>query len=184
MTVEWKITELLGNKEAYTGFRLEAKEIFYDYRSASVFGEVLDVGINGEGRTIIDEQISEHKVDLSKPFTLKLKGEFKNQSYSLLLSAGNQSKNSKPLERIADGIDPTDLVGNFALVANGSNKRGDPVKLVSFSDLVFQGKKITENAHRIFGPIVFAQYTLEKNTLKLTAQLAPIELISNIRIEL
>jgi alkaline phosphatase D len=53
-----------------------------------------------------------------------------------------------------------------------------------FSDWRISGSKISYNAAQTFGPICFAQYTVHKNILKLTAQLTPIESIAGHKIVL
>ncbi|REG88675.1 alkaline phosphatase D family protein [Algoriphagus antarcticus] len=182
--IDWKSDELVENSAAYAGFRLGAKGIFDDYRSAAVFGKGLDVGVTGTGQLMIGEQLSENKLDLTKPVYLSLKSSAKQGKYSLTLSGSTSKNNKNPIELTAEGIAPQDLEGNLALIANCPKKEESATSLVAFSDWVFQGDKIVESADQVYGPIFFAQYTLHKNTLKLTAQLAPLELIPNIKVEL
>jgi len=182
--IDWKNQELAGNAGAYAGFRLGAKGIFEDYRSAAIFGKGLDAGITGTGQLMIGEKLSEKRLDLTKPVTLTLKSSFKQGKYSLTLSASNGKNDKNPVVLTAEGIAPQDLQGNLALVANCPNKEETTSSLVAFSDWIFQGDKIVEAADQVFGPIFFAQYTLHKNTLKLTAQLAPLESISDLKVEL
>ncbi|PZX48303.1 alkaline phosphatase D family protein [Algoriphagus chordae] len=181
VSISWSNKGLIGNADVYVGFRLGAKGIFEDYRSAAVFGKGLDVGVTGTGQLMIGEKLSEDKLDLSKAIDLSLKSTFKQGKYLLTLT-GTASNSTVVLS--ADGIDPEDLQGNLALVANCPKKEQDTNSLVAFSDWVFQGDKIVEAADQVFGPIFFAQYTLHKNSLKLTAQLAPLELIPNTKVDL
>ncbi|TXE04802.1 alkaline phosphatase D family protein [Algoriphagus aquimarinus] len=182
--IDWNNRELAGNAGAYAGFRLGAKGIFDDYRSAAIFGKGLDAGITGTGQLMIGEKLSEKRLDLTKPVTLTLKSSFKQGKYNLTLSASTSKNDNNPVVLTAEGITPQDLQGNLALVANCPNKEETTSSLGAFSDWVFQGDKIVEAADQVFGPIFFAQYTLHKNTLKLTAQLAPLELISDLKVEL
>ena len=182
--IDWKNQGLVGNAGAYAGFRLGAKGIFEDYRSAAVFGKGLDAGVTGTGQLMIGEKLSQEKLDLSKPIFLTLKSAFSSGKYSLTLSGSTARNDKNSVELTADGIAPGDLQGNLALIANCPKKEEDKNSLAAFADWVFQGDKIVESADQVYGPIFFAQYTLHKNTLKLTAQLAPLEQISNLKVEL
>ena len=56
--------------------------------------------------------------------------------------------------------------------------------MASFSDWFFEGEKLEFQPQQFLGPICFAQYTLHQNTLKLTAQLAPVEQIADLHVTL
>ena len=43
-----------------------------------------------------------------------------------------------------------------------------------FADWKISGSKVKKYPERIFGPILFSQYTLSKGILKITAQMAPV----------
>jgi hypothetical protein len=184
VTIDWQNAALLANEAAYVGFRLGAKGIFDDYRSAAIFGKGLDVGITGTGQLKIGEKFSDQKLDLAKPIHLTVKSVVKEEKYSLTLSGSNNKNDKNPFSLTIDGFSPQDLQGNLALVSNCLKKDETPTSLAAFSDWVFQGDKIVEAADQVYGPIFFAQYTLHKNTMKLTAQLAPLELIPNLKVDL
>ena len=61
--------------------------------------------------------------------------------------------------------------------AGSVNKSEAEIPSVIFSDWKIKGPKILHNADQTFGPICFAQYTLHKKILKLTAQAVPVETI-------
>ena len=86
---------------------------------------------------------------------------------------------------VVENIDPAQVQGNIALLANfpeAENSKDAPS--VAFSDWRISGEKVVENAEQHFGPVCFAQYTLHRNVLKLTAQLAPIEAVEGHQISL
>ena len=184
VVVDWKNLGVAGNGGTYVGFRLGAKGVFQDYRSAAVFGKGLDVGVTGTGQLMIGDKLGEEKLDMSQPISLRLTSCFSNGNYTLTLSASAGKNNKNSIVLSADDITSLDLQGNLALVAHCPKKEEISTSLVAFSDWVFQGEKIVESANQVYGPIFFAQYTLHKNTLKLTAQLAPLELIPNLNVEL
>jgi len=181
--VEWKNLDSVDDT-SYLGFRLGAKGIFEDYRSAAVFGKGLDAGVTGTGQLMIGEKISEEKLDLSRPIYLSLTSKIMDDNYRLMLSASYDKAADTVVNLTADSVSPGDLQGNLALVCHGPDQKGVLANQAAFSDWVFQGEKIVEAADQVYGPIFFAQYTLHRNTLKLTAQLAPLELIPNLKVEL
>ncbi|MFB6271562.1 MAG: hypothetical protein ABEL51_01580, partial [Salinibacter sp.] len=70
-----------------------------------------------------------------------------------------------------------DLVGTVALLSHrppgGDSSPRSPA--VRFRNWTMTGSKLLEDPDATFGPVCFAQYTLHRDTLNLTAQLAPIE---------
>jgi hypothetical protein len=182
--VIWENASLKGQSESYVGFRLGAKGRFPDYRSAAVFGEGLDVGINGLGQLFIGENTSADKLSLDKEIKLSLKAEFAGGAYKLVLTANNLGDTYHQVSLVKSDVNPDSLVGNIALVAHCPQKLGGENSLASFADWMFSGDKIIENSDQLFGPICFAQYTLHRGLLKMTAQLAPIEEIKGLKISL
>ena len=69
------------------------------------------------------------------------------------------------------------MVGDLVLISDYNYKRGDPginKKSVYFKNWHISGSKLRTYNDYKFGPIMFSQYTLSKGTLKLTAQMAPV----------
>ncbi len=184
ITVNWENQELKSQSESYVGFRLGAKGRFPDYRSAAVFGEGLDLGLNGLGQLFIGDQISSEKLTSDEAISLELKAEVVGDLYTLTLKAIPKDDVSNQIQLVKKEVDPELLLGNIALVAHCPQKLGTDKPMVSFEDWMFKGEKIIENADQLFGPICFAQYTLHQGLLKMTAQLAPIEEISSLKISL
>lgn len=181
VTLHWENSELINHPEAYVGFRLGAKGRFPDYRSAAVFGEGLDLGVNGEGKVFIREQRSNENLDLNQPILLSLKAEYQGNKYTLTLLA---KQNELEVKVVDSELESASLVGNIALVAHCPSDLGSENPLVSIGDWMFSGDKIEEYADQLFGPICFAQYTLHEGLLKMTAQLAPVEEIEGVNISL
>ncbi|EAZ80949.2 twin-arginine translocation pathway signal [Algoriphagus machipongonensis] len=184
VSILWNNSDLIGKAEAYAGFRLGAKGRFPDYRSAAVFGEGLDVGVNGAGQLFIGENTSRDTIDLAQDINLSLKAEYAEGKYKLVLSANILGEKDPQVSLVKSDIDPEVLVGNIALVSHCPQKLGGEKALASFGDWMFSGDKIVEKADQLFGPICFAQYTLHKGILKMTAQLAPVEEIEGLKISL
>lgn len=148
--VYWRNESLKGNPNAYVGFRSGAKGKFIDYRSAAVFGQGIDLGINGLGQLVIGDKSTEAKVDLNRPVYLSMQAKWTGNSYTLALSASNDTGFSSPVQLQTEGIKMEDLSGNLALVAHTSKDDQSDEALVTFSDWKFQGEKKSSQTHGRF----------------------------------
>ncbi len=165
-----------GAATQYAGFRLGAQGPFPDYRSAAVFGEGLDAGVNAQGRLFIGDEIYEEPVLTKGSIHLQLEATPTPKGYQLRLTGADptnkQSQVSFTTEAAADR-----LRGNIALVAHGAEPQASDSPSIAFADWTIQGT-LHQDDEQVFGPVCFAQYTLHGGTLKLTAQLTPIETIT------
>ncbi len=199
---ETKVTIDLSNEvtdksvENYAGFRLGAKAVnrFEDYRCAAVFGEGLDAGLTTSGNLFIGDQKSAMPLALEGNIRLVLEAAPVGNTFQLKLMAFEADSNRVLSELLSKDISPRMLTGNLALVSHDPNAKkpglgiaadGTPLAdrdkeevSVSFSNWEISGPKIDHNPLQTYGPICFAQYTLQNKTIKLTAQLTPIELIA------
>lgn len=169
----------------YVGFRLGAQASFPDYRAAAVLGEGLDAGVTTEGRLFIGDKENSQPVDVKEPVHLQLQATPEQVQYSLKLRAVNPDNQQTMAELTVAGIPAETLTGNIALVshfADAEETSAHPA--VAFENWEIQGGKVQHNPDQTFGPICFAQYTLHKSTLKLSAQLAPIEALSGYQVSL
>jgi hypothetical protein len=65
------------------------------------------------------------------------------------------------------------IAGNIALVSHAGYSKESTAKF-SFTGWKVNGSKIQKNPERNIGPVLTAQYTLSRGTLKLTAQMMPL----------
>lgn len=185
VTLDWLNPEAMGKQEVYTGFRLGAKGNFSDYRSAAVFGEGLDCGINGAGHLFIGKENSESKVPLSGPITLQVDAEVRDNQYELRLSVYEENSDHVISTMSLGKIFNQDLTGNIALVSHFPDiTEGGEKPAVAFSNWLLSGDKISQSKDQAFGPVCFAYYTLHDGTLKMGAQLAPVEKINGLKASL
>ena len=183
---------LLGNKaapEGYAGFRLGAQGPFDDYRSAAVFGTGLDAGLTAAGRLFIGERRGAEATPAGEAVHLRLAARPQGGRYRITLEAlhGDRGdREGEPLARLtAEDVPSEALTGNVALVSHfeaDEDAAGSPP--VRFGRWVMRGSKLVHDPDATFGPVCFAQYTLHRGTLKLTAQLAPIEAIGGSEVAL
>lgn len=197
-----------GESSQYAGFRVGARatERYDDYRCAAVFGDGLDAGLRSSGKLFIGDSTSPRTVDPSREVSLSLRAMPEKEGYRLQLTASDP-KSGKTLDTLTvDGIAAEKVQGNIALVSHdGSEQRPDygvsvdgyslndeawerrthgEDKSVTFSNWKISGAKISYHADHEFGPVLFAQYTVNRNILKLTAQLAPVDAISGHKVSL
>lgn len=174
----------------HAGFLLGAKGVFDDYRSAAVFGKGLQAGVSTDGKLFIGETRSEESVGSFSafqkgPVVLVLKASPAGGTYTISLQLQNPGKTRMFEELRVSGIAADQVAGNIALVSSfedASDQREDPS--VAFSAWRITGRKLDVDQTRAFGPVCFAQYTLNKNILKLTAQLCPVEKIKGHKVTL
>ena len=165
--------------EGWVGFRIAAHGQFDDYRDSVIRGRGIDAGITMGGRLFISEpggprQEAPGPLSL-REIELRLRAEPNGDKYKLTLTALNPAD---PAESgsVTARVPAAGLWGNLALVCHSARRDGRQRGNVRFrfSDWSVSGGKIDASADRAFGPILFAQYTLSKNVLKMTAQMPPI----------
>lgn len=134
-------------------------------------GAGLFAGINGNGKLFIkdfekNEMLveAETTLDFHKNMLLTLSIKPTEEGSNIVLS-GRGDMN------ISANVSDDKLVGNIALVSHPGD--GENLGRYGFSNLNVNGSKITSTEIKI-GPVIGSQYTLSKNIMKLTAQMAPI----------
>ncbi len=179
------VQRLEDAREGYVGFRIGARGRFSDYRSAAVFGEGIDAGITTGGRLFIGETRGRDTVD--RPTTsavrLLLEARPSGDHFALSLTALEPDGTGTLSSLQVDGLAADMLVGNVALVSFFDDEDSERPS-ARFSAWEMGGDRLVTDPAAAFGPVCFAQYTLHRGTLKLTAQLAPIEEIEGHRVVL
>lgn len=187
---ETRVTVNLLNREAvaagnYAGFRLGARGgRFQDYRSAAVFGKGLDAGITADGNLFIGDQQEAGKLTAGGPCQLVLQATPGDNAYHIKLAVYDAEGREQLASLEARGISPEDLSGNIALVSHAESQEAELHPSAAFAGWKIAGPKTDHHPEQVFGPVCFAQYTLHKKILKLTAQLAPVEAIAGRRVTL
>lgn len=165
-------------KDSSFGIVVGAKGRYDDYRSSAVFGKGVNIALNLKGNLVIGGKV--YKTSLAKlpsTFTLQAIIKNKNDKYqNLTVNIINPSTKSILYTINEVEILGENLKGNFALLSHIVHKKSNnhnPV--VGFKDWSINSDTLYTNENNIFGPICFAQYTLHRNKLKITAQLSPVE---------
>lgn len=180
-------------EEGFVGFRVGIRGAFNDYRDSAVRGFGLNAGITSRGQLFIGKvnpdaaTLAGGLEDVALTLTAKPQGE----GYLLTLraeSGGSTAEESRtvPAEWLPGGIalvchsgeimetplDEIKLADTFSSGKPGT-QRGGTMRFW-FDDWRVRGGKIRAHEARAFGPILFAMHTLSRQTLKLTAQMAPV----------
>ena len=168
--------------DAVTGFRIGVKGRVDDIRSAAVHGNGLDVGIDGAGALVIGAERSQAPVPNSGAIRLGLRVTSSGSRSRLELSAKSISTGTELASLSREDLKVSEVVGNLALLSHvGADRTG--VGAV-FRDWTISGVGIKADPNGVFGPIMFAQYTVHRGVMKLTAQLAPVEAIPGVQCRL
>ena len=165
--------------EGCIGVRLGSKGPFNDYRSAAVFGNGMDIGFSPNGNI----QVGDRSIETGFkqiPATCRLEADFRpnGKEYLLNVSILDAHRNKVLFSKENIPVNADNLTGNFALLAHVKlGTDDDPTPSIAFADWRISSDDLYVNEDQLFGPICFAQYTLHRNKLKITAQLAPLEQI-------
>jgi len=179
---------------AFVGFKFGAVGHRNDYRSnilhdlEGAFAEELiqepplRAGFTSDGRLLIGSEFSE---PLLKPKHLKdavldLDVVYADEVAKVRLTV---SVSNKVIGTLESAIERETLSGNVAIACHGLNppwqKRRDAKDLNHqkfwFSSWEVRGDKFKANSEQTFGPILWSQYTLHENILKLMAFFVPME---------
>lgn len=190
------ISDQMENEDGWLGFKIGVRGDYQDYRDNAVRGDGLSVGITTKGHLFIgklDKDTEANSLDLNG-FQLELDiepGENNSMNATLKLNdlSGNLiGKYHKSLNAdwfnggialacsagsVPEAPDdrPTLMYGNWGF-KTGTQRKGDV--RAWFEKWSLSGDQVAQYPDRAFGPILFAQYTMSSNTVKLTAQMAPI----------
>ena len=162
----------LGNKDpnSWAGFSVGSKGLINEYRHNAIWGKGLNAGVRGNGKLFIGKETAEDNIKQAlSDIALRLTAEPAGKFYKLILSAhdGKTGKKLSHLEK--NDISNEQLIGNVAIVCNSAGR-----SRFWFSNWTVSGPKVSVNEKQAFGPILFAQYTLSNNIMKMTAQMPPI----------
>jgi len=175
------------NPNAWAGFRIGAKGQFDEYRDTAILGKGLEAGITIEGGLFIGKSLTETQIvadsalkeQLEKEIEIQIKLNPQGELYGLELSAYHPQSGKLLGQVKKSNLPAAYFSGGLGLVAHFPRPIKEKYVLDStpsfwFSHWTISGTKIDRFPERAFGPILFAQYTLSDQVLKLTAQMPPL----------
>ena len=166
---------LTANAEACVGFAFGVKGDFDDYRDSAVHGRGELAGLSPDNKL----RIGDKTLDLeSIPESILLALELApvGDVYSATLTASDADTGTVLGVVAREDIAPEAITGNVALVSHLPGANSVEAPCAWFSQWEVSGEKLDHHPDQTFGPILFSMYTLSKGTLKMTAQMAPVDL--------
>ncbi len=182
------------HKNGWGGFRIGARGRFHDYRDGALYGKGIDAGVTTKGSLFIGKPWEQDQTQNEQMRSALTAGSLRltltaapfGSGYKIILSAASGGNMIDSVEK--DGFSGDQLEGLLVLVANfgqhrlaeesaddpGTNIQKKDVPGFWFADWRAAGAKLSYHPERRFGPILFAQHTLSKGILKMTAQMPPI----------
>lgn len=175
------------NNLARAGLRFGIQGMFNDFRDSAVHGFGIDAAITGDGFLYIGETEKKHNEAIQFPnggLRLVLKGTQNGDFYDIELLAMDPDSKAV-LATMSETIPAEKMSGNVALVSHNSAPQNVPVGLAAwFKDWQLSGDNVKFNPQQSFGPILWSQYTMSRGVVKLTAQMAPVDLVENSEVDL
>ncbi|MEE4114598.1 MAG: alkaline phosphatase D family protein [Marinilabiliaceae bacterium] len=162
------------------GLRLASKGMFNDYRDDAIFGKGLDVGITANGEIFFDKPSEKYEKNadgiypyLKEGVSLKIEGSYSDGNYTIKVGVYRLDNQELLTESSYRNIASSALNGSIALVSHFPESESRDDASVAFMNFAGSGAKLACYPDREFGPILFAQHTLSRDILKMSAQLPP-----------
>lgn len=179
----FEISALLGfdkniirSNKNIIGFRLGINGSFNDYRDDAIYGKGIDIGISSEGMLIfgVDSIKPDYGLNnlIGKGMIMKIK--YLGQSQELIISIISGSSSDIGFIDTVNISNPQIFSGGIALLSNIHDTENKKSSSAWFNNIVLAGEGIQHYPGRAWGPVLFSMYTLSDETLKITAQLAPL----------
>ena len=142
-----------------------------EYRFNAIWGKGLEIGVDRkENKLYCLDQINqkvlaEQDISLNPEAAIELKicavrNEGSDYTVEVVMNTKNAAQENIMIENISD----TNLTGNIALFSRGQH---------TFKSWQISGDKLKYFPDRSWGPILWSQYSLSRNVLTVSAQLAP-----------
>lgn len=177
-----------GNQDGGVGFRVGNRSELNEFRSNCFAGGGINAGIKA-GSMILGHKQSKIEADLSRPHTLRLRGEPANNRYRLTLSVIDAD--GKQIGELSQTVAADAILGNVALVNNfEASKNKVQGGRYRFNDWIVSGSAFSIDTDRTFGPILWSMYSLSDSrseegfVMKISALTGPLGENDNHEVEL
>ncbi len=158
------------------GFRFGIKGDLEGYRHALVLPTSwLEAGVHEDGRVTLEKKVSSSKLDPNEWIHLQLSAELDGERATIELIASQESTGKRV--RLRTSVPVEDIQGNLALLSGGAQAKPDRGKAAKwhFRDWEMEGTALSSRPDQVFGPILWTQYTLSDEIVKLLVMMAPVE---------
>jgi len=189
------LSDDFSQQEGWIGFKIGVRGDYKDYRDNAVRGDGLPVGITTGGHLFIGRLDNDSKSIQPdwNGFQLELIVEDGSEELLSVLVAKNEA--GEEIGRLEKNIKADWVIGGVALACSagkvpetpedrpeimygnwgfkeGTRRKGDV--RAWFRDWRLSGEQLKEYPERSFGPVLWTQYTLSSQVVKMTAQMAPV----------
>ncbi len=175
---ETEVTVRLANRpgkagllRTWGGFQFGIRGALDNYRNALVHPTSgVEAGVRGDGRLICGEAVSEETISLDQPVRLTLVVSSQGDRWQATLSAKSTGEDETTIQLRTTLVE--EITGNIALTSSASGRTVNADW--GFRDWNVIGSSLEEHPEQTFGPILWSQYTLSRQIVKLTALFPPI----------
>jgi hypothetical protein len=170
-------------QQGWVGFRVGMRGHFDDQRDTALRGLGLECGVMADGTLFIGPGSDGTKADMKFPLQMKLTSQ--GGVFTLNVN-GQEIEGPVPEEYTTGGVALVCHSGKHELrwpqwrepenanTGKPDQSRGGTIT-AAFSEWKLEGPAVVNFPQSAWGPILFAQHTLSRGVLKLTAQFAPLE---------
>ncbi len=169
VVVDWPDENFTG----WVGFRFASRGNLDEYRHNAINSTVShDAMLRSDGTLVLKDDSINITWDDKIELVLELKPFGTNHQVQFIV----KNSEGRNLGMVEAEYPSTGIHGNLALVCHSNKNKqgsyGEPV--VAFEDLKIIGKNLRGSEAQMWGPILWAQYTVDRGILKLSAQFPPI----------
>lgn len=159
--------------EVRAGFRIGTKGSIDDWRRVALLPEAgVPAGLRADGRAFVAQAVSDTALTIDGPVVVSVR--YDAEAGTLTATA----RHGESQATVTTPVDASDVTGGVMLIAHSPARRpspGDPHQPAwRFDRIELSGPGLSVHAERTFGPILWTQYTLSDQVLKLSAQMPPI----------
>lgn len=174
-------TDATREKSGWIGIRFAGKGEFKDYRDDAIYGKGIDVGITTDNTFFIgDLNVPFQYKSNEEGYILELEGKENEDKFIVTGSLLNGNSQDKLASFTFDSLQAENIFGNIGFISSFVEEISfNNDASAWFSDISLIGDKIVHQPDHAYGPILFTQYTLSKETLKLSAQFPPVSTSDN-----
>lgn len=172
-----------GRNRNWVGFRVGARGDFPDPRNALFYGKGLDAGLSTDGDLFIgDYELLQRdtvrralREALRAGVELRFEARPAGDKVTLAISAVDPVSKAAFASVEQTDVDPAVLTGSLALVSHLPElAKPEAGPSAWFADWTVEGARVEAREKGAFGPVLFAQHTLSRGVMKMTAQLPPV----------
>ncbi|MDX2415246.1 MAG: hypothetical protein QNK33_08640, partial [Bacteroidales bacterium] len=180
VSTEFRLLNTERSSRNWVGVRIASRGRFNDYRDDAIFGKGLDIGVTTNGEIFFDKPSEKYEKNAEGVFPflgelaiLQIDVEQAAVDYIIKVSLFRKSDNKLLAHETYVNIHASDLFGSLALVSHFPESDSKNKPSVAFASWSASGSKLVSYPQRSFGPILFAQHTLSRDVLKMSAQMPP-----------